>query len=159
MLVDSDGKVTFPMVKQEIERKVPENVIDVELLPAASRVLWEEQYDASQEETTAFYIPCGSIIENLQLSQRESDGYYYSKDGSLVCFDSDLCGIGKDLLVRADYLNRYLENQNLRLIWTCIGEKQYFLGDHNQQWSNWKGCFTYHRDDVRGEFERYEREN
>lgn len=159
MLADSDGEITFPMVKREITRKVPEDVIDVELMPAASRVLWEAQYDASQEETTDFYIPCGSIIENLQLSQRESDGYYYSKDGSLVCFDSDLCGIRKGLLIRADYLNRYLEDQNLRLMWTCIGEKQYFLGDHNQQWSNWKGYFTYHRDDVRGEFERYEREN
>ena len=159
MLVDSDGKLTIPMVKREIERKVPENVVDVELLPAASRVLWEGQYDASQEETTSFYIPCGSIIENLQLSQRDSDGYYHSKDGSLVCFDSDLCGIGKGLLIRADYLHRYLDDQNLQLVWTCIGEKQYFLGDHNQQWSNWKGYFTYQHGDVRGEFGRYERDN
>ena len=157
VLVDFDEETIIPMVKQKIERKIPEAIIDVELLPAASRVLWEEQYDASQDETTAFYIPCGNIIKILQLEQRESDGYYCSKDGSIVCFDSDLCGIGKGLLIRADYLNRYLEEQNLRLLWTCIGEKQYFLGDQNQQWSNWKGYFTYQNDAVCGEFERYER--
>ena len=159
MLADSDGKRTFPMVKREISRKVPEDVIDVELMPAASRVLWEEQYDASQEETTAFYIPCGSIIEGLQLEQKASDGYYYSKDGTLVCFDSSLGSQNNGLLIRADYLKKYLRNHDVRLIWTCIGEKQYFLGDHNQQWSTWKGYFTYENDDVRGEFERYEREN
>lgn len=159
LLVDSDDKLTIPMVKREIERKIPEAVIDVELLPAASRVLWEEQYDASQEETTSFYIPCGSIIESLHLQQRESDGYYYSKDGTLVCFDSSLCGQRTGLIIRADYLNKYLHDHNIRLIWTCIGEKQYFLGDHNQKWSTWKGCFTYENEKVQGEFERYERGN
>ena len=159
LLVYSDGKLTIPMVKREIKRKIPEAVIDVELLPAASRVLLEEQYDASQEETTSFYIPCGSIIESLQLEQRESDGYYYSKDGTLVCFDSSLCGQSTGLIIRADYLNKYLHDYNIRLIWTCVGEKQYFLGDHNQKWSTWKGCFTYENEKVQGEFERYEREN
>lgn len=159
MLIDSDGKITFPMVKTEIKRKVPEDVVDVELMPATSRVLWEEQYDASQEETTTFYIPCGSIIKGLQLEQKVSDGYYYSKGGVLVCFDSDLCGIGKGFLVRADYLNKYLEDQNVQLMWTCIGEKQYFLGDHNQKWSTWKGYFTYENGKVQGEFDRYDREN
>lgn len=159
LLVDSDDEITIPMVKRKIERKIPEAVIDVELLPAASRVLWEEQYDASQEESTSFYIPCGSIIKNLQLVQKESDGYYYSKDGTLVCFDSSLCGQSTGLIIRADYLNKYLHDHNIRLIWTCIGEKQYFLGDHNQKWSTWKGCFTYENDKVQGDFERYERGN
>ena len=158
MSIDSVGNVTWPIVERSIERKIPEDVIDVDLMPAASRVLWEEEYDASQEETTAFYIPCGNIIDALQLGQKANDGYYHSKDGTLVCFDSDLCGIGKGLLIRADYLNKYLEDQDVRLMWTCIGEKQYFLGNHNQQWSNWKGYFSYQHNNIRGEFERYERE-
>ena len=157
--VDSDGNVTWPVVEKEIERKIPEDVISVEIMPAASRVLWEEQYDASQEETTSFHIPCGSVIEHLQLEQKNSDGYYYSKTGDLVCFDSSLGGLYKGLLIRADYLKKYLRDQNVCLLWTCIGEKQYFLGDRGQQWSTWKGYFSYENDVVYGEFEQYEREN
>ena len=159
MSVAADGSVTFPMVEKEIKQKIPEDVINVEIMPASSRVLWEGQYDASQEETTSFYIPCGNIIEHLQLEQKSCDGYYYSKDGTLVCFDSDLCSLNRGLFIRADYLKKYLQDQNVQLIWTCIGEKQYFLGDYNQQWSNWKGYFSYEKDVILGEFERYEREN
>ena len=72
MSIDSVGNVTWPIVERSIERKIPEDVIDVDLMPAASRVLWEEEYDASQEETTAFYIPCGNIIDALQLEQWKS---------------------------------------------------------------------------------------
>ena len=158
MSVDSNGNVTLPMVEKKIERKIPEDVLNVEIMPAVSRVLWEEQYDASQDETTSFYIPCGGLIDHLQLEQKNTDGYFYSKNGELVCFDGSLSGLCKGLFIRADYLNKHLHDQDVRLIWTCIGEKQYFLGNHDQQWSNWKGCFSYESNEAHGEFERYERD-
>lgn len=157
--IDPDGNMTLPMVEKEFERKMPEDIINVEIMPASSRVLWEEEYDASQDEATSFYIPCGSVIESLGLEQRESDGHYYSEDGTLVCFDSSLDGLNRGLLIRADYLKRYLKEHNVQLLWTCIGEKQYFLGAHNQEWSNWKGYFFLGNGEIHGEFERYEREN
>ena len=59
----------------------------------------------------------------------------------------------------AENRNKYLHDYNIRLIWTCVGEKQYFLGDHNQEWSTWKGCFIYENDKEQGQFERYKREH
>ena len=154
---DSEGNSIIPMVQEEIERKIPEDTINVEIMPAFSRVLWEEEYDASQNETTAFDIPCGDVIRQLRLEQKQSDGHYYSEDGTLVCFDSSLGSMGKGLLIRADYLKRYLQERDVRLLWTCIGEKQYFMGDQNQQWSNWIGYYLLENEEIFGEFKRYER--
>ena len=36
------------------------------IIIASNYFLWEEEYDASQEEATAFYIPCNDIIEHLE---------------------------------------------------------------------------------------------
>lgn len=159
MSTDTDGNETWPMVSKEFERRIPEDTISIEIMSAFSRVLWESEYDASQDDTTSFRIPCGDIIEHLRLEQKQSDGHFYSEDGTLVCFDGCLDNLGERLLIRADYLKRYLQEKNLRLLWTCIGEKQYFLGSHRQRWSNWKGFFALENDEVHGEFERYEGED
>lgn len=124
-----------------------------QVMPTYSRVLWEEQYDASQEEATSFYVPCKDILENLQLEQKEYDGYFYSKDGTLVSFDGELANICNGLIIRKDYLDKYLNENNLRLFWVCLGEKQYFLGERHQIWGEWSGFFYLEGDNVIGAFE------
>lgn len=155
MSTDPDGNITIPTVKKAFEQKRPDDSINVQIMPASSRVLWEAEYDASQEEATSFYIPCGALINHLKLQQKQNDGHYYSEDGTLVCFDSNLDNLGKGLLIRADYLIRYLQENGVRLLWTCVGEKQYFEADLKQKWSNWKGYFIYEKNEVSGEFECY----
>lgn len=147
---DDDGNMILQFVDQEYEQQVPEAVIHIPIMPAYSKVLWEEQYDASQKETTMFNIPCSELIEQLHLEQRQADGYYYTQDGNLACFDGNLAGICNGLLFRADFLKQFLEANNLKLFWSCIGEKQYFLGDHNQKWSEWNGCYHFEGDVVAG---------
>lgn len=84
-------------------------------MPSYFRVLWEEEYDASQEETTAFYIPCGKLIEDLHLHQRKHDGYYYTRDGMLACFDGNLDGVYNGLPIQADLLKKFLQMNNLMM--------------------------------------------
>lgn len=150
---DETGKIMIPMVEKEFEKQIPEDVIVVDVMPAYSTVLWEEQYDASQEETTSFNIPCGDIIEHFRLKQKDVDGYYYSQEDILVCFDGDIAGIQDGLFIRKEYLDKYLQENNLRLCWKCIGEKQYFHGDMNQTWSRWNGIQYYDNGNVCGEFQ------
>lgn len=138
---DGEGNIIIPFVKKEFERRIPEDTIHIPIMPAYSRVLWEEEYDASQDESTAFYVPCRALIDFLQLEQKQADGYYYSKDDELVCFDGSLPGICEGLLIRADYLKKFLDENGLKVIWTCIAEKQYFLGDLHQEWSRWQGFY------------------
>ena len=123
------------------------------IIIASNYFLWEEEYDASQEEATAFYIPCNDIIEHLELDQREYDGYYYSKEGVLVSFDGELNNSCKGLVIRQDYLNRYLEEKGYRMFWSCRGEKQYFKTIQDQIWSEWSGFMYYEDNEVIGEME------
>jgi hypothetical protein len=53
---------------------------DMKAFPAAINFLWEEEYDASQEETTSFAIPAGQIIQEMQLYEKEIDGVYYRSE-------------------------------------------------------------------------------
>ncbi len=149
-----EGKLIIPMVEKEFERRIPEETLHLEAMPAYSRVLWEAEYDASQVETTSFDIPCGDIINYLELEQKQVDGHYYSKDGTLVCFDANTVGLFDGLLIRKEFLDKYLVEKNVKLCWDCFGEKQYFQGDLNQEWSRWHGIYHYDNGEIHGELQQ-----
>ena len=156
LVYGEDGEISIPFREQEIEKRVPEDVIRVQIMPAYSRVLWEEQYDASQDEATHFDIPCKDIIEHLRLEQKQADGYFCSEDGTLVCFDGNLAGVYNGLLIRKDFLEKYLKEKDVMLCWDCTGEKQYFMGNLNQEWSRWSGFYYYENGQVVGDLESHD---
>ncbi|MCI9527905.1 MAG: hypothetical protein HFH37_13580 [Lachnospiraceae bacterium] len=151
-----DGDFEFKVTEQEIERLVPDGVIPVKVTPAYSHLLWEEEYDASQEDATSFDIPCREIIEHLHLEQKEYDGYYFNSVGELICFDASLSGICDGLLIRKDYLEQFLTATGLRLFWLCTGEKQFFRGELNQIWKRWEGFIYYNQSQIYGSIEPVE---
>lgn len=107
--------------------------------------LWECQYDASQKDAISIYMPCKEIIDCFKLIQKDYDGYFYD-DNQLVVYDGTMSGIDNGLLIRKDYLERFLKIKHLKLFWTCLGEKQYFKGHFDQIRSEWSG-FLYMDDD------------
>ena len=129
----------------EVECEVPIKKYIGEVTQSFLMYLWECQYDASQDDATTLYVPCKKIIDCFNLKQKEYDGYYYDED-TLVVYDGSNSGIDSGLLIRKDYLMRFLEKSNMKLFWTCLGEKQYFRGDRNQIWSEWSG-FLYLNND------------
>lgn len=145
-----EGNVQLKFVEKSYERQVPGDVISIPIMPSYSRVLWESEYDASQRETTAFYIPCRKLIEDLHLHQKEHDGYYYTEDGMLACFDGSIEGIFDGLLIRGELIKHFLLSNNLMMFWACVGEKQYFPADYRQQWSRWSGCYHLKDDQILG---------
>lgn len=148
-----DGDIEFEVTEREIEQLVYSDAVCVKITPAYSHLLWEEEYDASQQDTTAFDVPCREIIDYLHLEQREYDGYYFDSEGVLVCFDGSLCGINSGLLIRKEYLERFLSGTELKLFWLCMGEKQFFLGGNNQIWKRWEGCAYYDQGQISGKLE------
>ncbi len=109
-----------------------------DVLPAYIHFNWEAQYDSSQEETTSFMVPCSELVSTLGLEQKKYDGYFYS-DMQLVAYDMTLNGTGHSLIIRKDYLEKFLERKGYVILWTMIGEKQ-FIKRHNAQiWSEWSG--------------------
>ena len=47
------------------------------------------------------------------------------------------------LLIKKDYLDKFLAQGYYSLVWYVWGEKQYFLGDRNQKWQERTGIFFY----------------
>lgn len=122
----------------------------VSAVPASLNVLWEEECDASQDEATSFMIPTGQIIQEMSLYEKEVDGIYYYED---VVAALDLSIIGnehKELVIRKSILDQYIERTDAKFFWTVVGEKQYFLGGHNQKWQRREGYFIYEKDQING---------
>lgn len=124
--------------------------------PAHIRFSWEEEYDASKEEQIYFNIPCFEIINKLQLHSKEYDGYFFSQSGDLVAFDGNLTNTINGLVIRKDYLDSFLKENDLSLFWACIGEKKCF-DDHRireQSYSEWSGFYYLNNQSISGEIEK-----
>lgn len=148
-LSTQNGEFEIKFVKREIEKIIYENKISFVVTPAFSHLRWEEEYDASQKDNISFDVPCKDIIDYLRLEQKEYDGYYYDPSGTLVCFDSSLSGDCDGLLIRIDYLEKFLAATGMRLFWLCNGEKQFFL-ERDQRWGEWNGFIYYEHGRIVG---------
>lgn len=137
-------KAEFTMLEED------DDIVSIKAIPASINVLWEEEYDASQEEATSFMIPAGSIIQEMELYEKSVDGIYYYDD-EIAAFDLSVIGNEhSELIIRRDILNQYMERTNVKLFWTIVGEKQYFLGGYNQKWQRREGYFVYESNGING---------
>lgn len=109
-----------------------------DVLPAYIQFNWEAQYDSSQEETTSFKVPCSELVRFFGLEQKKYDGYFYA-DRQLVAYDMTLNRTGHSLIIRKDYLEKFLESKGYVIFWTMIGEKQFIKRHDAQIWSEWSG--------------------
>jgi hypothetical protein len=148
---------------QELYDGEDEGLAIAKILPAYIDFLWEEQFDASQDEAVRFSIPCGLIMRGLELRQKTDNGLFYYRDDLVAFEEHDECfGASTSLLIRKDYLERFLSENNLSLFWLCIGEKQSFLAykplgnSNNQKLSSWNGVYKYEAGKAKGSFARHE---
>lgn len=133
----------------EVEEKVERTI--AKILPAYSRFIWEEEYDASKKDSVSFDIPCAELIEQLKLSQQEHDGYFYSDSGDLVAFDGEITETINGLVIRREYLEKYLEGNDMCVFWRFVGEKQYLIDyPQSQTWSRWHKFYWLDKEIVEG---------
>jgi len=101
--------------------------------------LWEEQFDASKESTISFYKPTEILFNLLDLQFSKIEGQLLSKDGQMICFDP--CATQPTyscLVVRKNDLVQKLEENNLNIFWTVLGEKL-IIGDDLRNRDEWIG--------------------
>lgn len=129
------------------KEKVKKTIAKV--ISSYSNLAWESEYDASQDQTTSFLLPCEELIKYLKLNFKEYDGCFYSGE-TLV---SHYISTGRDsyaLIFRKDYLDKFIEDNNLVIFWECYGEKQYFYAGHNQYWQEWNGILYLEDTEIKG---------
>lgn len=135
--------------EEDVEIKVEKNI--AKMLRTYNQFTWEEEYDASKNETISFDIPCIELIDELKLVQKEYDGYYYSENDELVAFDGEKTGTINGLVIRKDYLKRYLKENDMCMFWRFVGEKQHFIEyPKGQTWSRWHRFYWLDEKIIRG---------
>lgn len=105
----------------------------------AVNYLWEQKYDASKESTISFYKPTEILFKMLDLQYSKIEGQLLSKGGQIICFDP--CATQPThscLIVRKNDLIQKLEENNLNIFWTVLGEKLIIEGDHRNR-DEWLG--------------------
>ena len=95
--------------------------------------LWEEQFDASKESTISFYKPSEILWNLLGLQYSKIEGQLLNNDGELICFDPYVTHPTPScLVVRKNDLLKKLEENDLDIFWTVLGEKL-IVGGSNQR--------------------------
>jgi hypothetical protein len=94
--------------------------------------LWEEEFDNSKEETIRFLKPCVYIYEKMQLSYSRREGEFTNENGEVVCFEPSVYHNSDSyLLIKKEPFLRFLRENNFKIVWTILGEKNIIGGRAN----------------------------
>lgn len=110
-----------------------------QILPSIVEFMWEAEYDASQENTISFNIPCKEFFNYFKLEPKEYEGVFYEPHGELVAFDGKFTQTADGFMVKKKYLDKFLKEKSYSLFWTCFGEKQFFNNISDSKISEWGG--------------------
>ena len=144
----AEAKITFKTISREIDEEKPIGKI----LHATSSILWEAEYDATKESAISWSVPCAEIVETLNLRQLQPDGFFFDENDTLAAFDVDLTQKQNCFVIRKDLLDRFLNDNNLELVWLVDSSKEIHAYDRTiEQWSEWEAVFSYEEDGISGE--------
>ena len=94
---------------------------------------WEEEFDASKDDTIAFYKPTELIFKLLNLEYSNIEGEFINSEAEVICFDpSAIIQTKSCLLVRKKELINALSAHDYEIIWTSVGEKLIIGGHYNR---------------------------
>lgn len=97
----------------------------VPLRSTAERYSWSRQYDCSIEETLSRKVPSTFLADGMKLLWNGKEGHYVDAAGELTAFDPFVYETGPSvLLVRKDAFLKFLQENDLALLWTISGEKK-----------------------------------
>jgi hypothetical protein len=109
--------------------------LPVSVLVTSDPYSWEKGLDCSIQGSVSLLLPCRAIVEGLSLKWNAVPGQYLN-GASVVTQDPSAFQVGPTaLLIRKDYLLKFLREQKLRLIWTVLAEKNVYLDDRE----DWPG--------------------
>ena len=103
------------------------------------------QFRTDYQESLYYLAPREFMYEKMQLQYSKNSGEWLNTQGEVVCFNRFNSAVSREesssLLIRKDILLKFLDENNLKIFWTYLGEKQ-ILGNKDPQWSEFSGVFT-----------------
>ena len=104
----------------------------------------------------SYNIPCKFIFEGMGLQYAPIDGDLINLDGKIIVTNNSSRGI----LIKKKELMQFLEENNLDIVWTILGEKFSFI-DSRQEESYFKapcGIYYFENGLLKGEMNMYDRD-
>ncbi len=100
----------------------------------ANDFLWEEEFDMSKEDVINFLKPSKYIYDKMKLKFSKKEGEFLGEKGELICFDPSVYFDSNScLLIKKAPFLRCLQENNLRIIWTLLGEKNIIGNSFNRK--------------------------
>jgi hypothetical protein len=98
---------------------------DIDCEDAVWEYLWETNInpDSGERTSCSYLLPNANLVKHFNLFQ-SSEGVWKDNENNLVAFDAQYMGYEEsNLLFRADYLEKYLIEKNLTIVWDFYMEK------------------------------------
>lgn len=109
------------------DRELGESIANVNI--TTIDFLWEEEFDNSKEQTISFLKPSTVIYRGMGLRYGDREGEFISDSGELQCFAANVHHDSKSyLLIKRESFSKFLSENNLKIVWTILGEKQIMGG-------------------------------
>lgn len=107
-----------------IDTSYENELVGIEYEDAIQEYLWETNINPASEERTScsYLLPNANLVKFFGLIQI-SEGVWKDPDDNLIAFDAQYFGYERNLLFRADYLERFLGENDLTLVWDFYMEK------------------------------------
>jgi len=120
----------YSILMQDLQ-KYPHEVnfnefFSVKILPTTNTLLYEKIEDASIEESLSFEVPAKFFFDKIPDLEWDGKGSYQINGRNIFIFPNAYEVGVYTLLVNKQFMDEFLEKENLELIWTVLGEKQVF---------------------------------
>lgn len=116
---------------------------------------WSHEYDRSKVDNLQFLKPSLLISEKMKLISSNKAGHYEDENGNIICFaaealyESEAC-----LLIKKEPFLRMLQENDLEIAWTFLGEKGVIGGPMNSDYSfsriEFSGSFYFEENTITG---------
>lgn len=91
--------------------------------------LWEEDFDKSKEKTISFLKPSTVIFKGVNLKFDQREGEFIDSSKVVQCFASNVYHNSIScLLVRKHSFLKFINENNLKVVWTVLGGKEIIGG-------------------------------
>ncbi len=122
-----------------------DNEIIADVLPTAEEHRWDDK------NGTSFLAPRSEMFEGMSLSSSEIPSCWFNNNGQLACFDPHVFGEERsELMVNRSLLENFLNKNNLKILWTVLGEKQVLGSTPKNNWIDISGVYYLSEDSVEG---------
>jgi hypothetical protein len=96
--------------------------IKLDVLPSVDTHIWESTYG---NDSCHLFAPCRELYQGLKMSSSLKKGYWLDENHELVSFSPLKENNYADLiLIKKSALLKFLKQNNVKIFWTVLGEKQ-----------------------------------